>query len=251
MEEENQNPILVAAIKALQDRVKELESANGEFRREISLLRLKLNSDSLYQEENNENNLIEADNTVLMLSSAAETLKELRQIKRENRELAEEANKLEAQLGKILRENNELSNKNSYISERLQKCKELQSEYESYILQIVAPRQTQQNVKLDVVFVNSAITSITHSMPAKMQMLIKKLRSFPPDFNIQRIETKRKIISALIEAREMIDDLNYDIEELLQTNATPGARKRIQPQIESKQNYVAVLIQESNRFNII
>ncbi|OHS99628.1 hypothetical protein TRFO_33861 [Tritrichomonas foetus] len=248
--EEEKNPILASAIKALQERVHELESANGAYRREIALLRLKLNDNILRQEENHGNNMYDVDNTVQMLSSASETLKELRQIKRENRFLVEESSKLEKQLGKLLRENNEIAAQNSIISNKLKKCQELQSSYETFILQILTPSQIQRNVKLDIIFVNSAMTKITHSMPAKMQMLIKKLRSLPPDFNAQRIETKRKIIQTLLETRDLIDELNYEIEELKQTSLTEGALKRSRPQIETKQNYVAVLIQESNRFNI-
>ena len=170
--ENNENPILAAAMRALQDRISELESANDAFRREITLGRLKLNDNMIKSSEKEGHNLNNATNAVQMVSSTAETLRELRQIKRENRQLSEEAEELEEELGALLRENNVLSLRNKKMNDQISDFQELQSEYESFILQILSPQPVKRNVKLDVVFVKNASTKLTHSMPAKLQMQI-------------------------------------------------------------------------------
>ena len=248
--ENNENPILAAAMRALQDRISELESANDAFRREITLGRLKLNDNMIKSSEKEGHNLNNATNAVQMVSSTAETLRELRQIKRENRQLSEEAEELEEELGALLRENNVLSLRNKKMNDQISDFQELQSEYESFILQILSPQPVKRNVKLDVVFVKNASTKLTHSMPAKLQMQINKLRSFPSDFSSQRIETKKNIIQALSETREMIDELNYEIDEIEMNCKTDIALKRAQKTLQAKYNYVAALAQEANRFKI-
>lgn len=245
-----ENPILAAAMKALQDRINELESANDAFRREITLGRLKLSDNMLKNNENEEYNLNNATNAVQMVSSTAETLRELRQIKRENRLLNEEASELEEELGELLRENNVLSLRNKKMNSQIMDYQELQSEYESYILHILSPQPVKRNVKLDIIFVKNASTKLTHSMPAKLQMQINKLRALPTDFSSQRIETKKNIIQTLSETREMIDELNYEIDEIEMNCKTDAAMKRAQKTLQAKYNYVAVLTQETNRFKI-
>lgn len=250
MHQGEENPILTAAMRALQERINELESANNAFRREITLSRMKLNDNMTKSNEKEGYNLNNATNTVQMVSSTAETLRELRQIKHENRLLSEEANELEEELGELLRENNVLSLRNKKMNSQIADFQELQSEYESYILNILSPQPVKRNVKLDVIFVKNASTKLTHSMPAKLQMQINKLRMLPTDFSSQRIETKKNIIQALAETREMIDELNYEIDEIGMSCKTEAALKRVQKTLQTKYNYVAVLIQETNRFKI-
>lgn len=250
LNDSKENPILSAAMKALQDRIHELESANDAFRREITLSRLKLNDKTYQNIENEGNTLSNVNNTVQMVSSTAETLRELRQIKRENRLLHEEAEQLEEELGSLLRENNVLSLRNKKMNDQILDGQELQSEYESFILHILSPPPIKKNVKLDVVFVKNASTKKTHSMPAKLQMQINKLRSLPSDFSFQRIETKKDIIQALLETKEMIDELNYEIDDIEINCKTDAALKRAQKNLQAKYNYVAALTQEANRFKI-
>ena len=97
-ESDEENPILVEAMAALQKRVHDLEEANGSFRRESALLRLQLNSMTHDQTNKEEKMLYEADDTLMMLESASEALKDLRQLKRENRVLK---NAKEDKAGKI------------------------------------------------------------------------------------------------------------------------------------------------------
>lgn len=246
----HENAILAGAMNALQERVKELESCNGAFRREISLLRLRLNESFFQSAESEENNLADAENMVQMLSSTTETLHELRQIKKENRLLQEEAAQIETELGTILKENTVLSVKNKKMEKQISDFRELQSEYEAFILQILSPQPVKKNVKLDVTFLKTIGTKTTYSIPAKIQTQLSKLRSLPIDFANQRIETKKEIIQALMDTKSIIDDLNYEIYEIQSTAKADVSLKRDEKRIQKKLNYIAVLTQETNRFKI-
>ena len=249
--EEDENPILADAIAALQARVRELEDANGAYRREITLLRLRLSETTRSQTSTEEHMLFQADNTAQMLESASEALKDLRQLRRENRMLKDAKQDIEKELGKLLRENSELKAKAAVMSQKTRELTDLEHEYESMILDVLTPAPPGKDVKLNIQFMHSSVAKETHSLPAKLQMLLNQLHRFPTDFSGQRIGMKKQIIEALEDGKEMIDTLNFEIEQLKGNMKGPNRQKRLKPEIDTKMNHIAVLQHTMNRFRMM
>lgn len=251
MNEDGESKVLADAIAALQSRVKELEEANGAFRRESALLRLKLNGNMLNSSENEANLLAKADDTAQQLASTAETLRTLRIIKKENRNLEREYEEMEQTLGKYLRENTEFSQRMSKLEHKIRDAQELQYEYDKMMLEMFTPETDNlKNVKLNVTFISSAISKETFSMPANLQILLQELRTLPPNFSTQKQSVKVKIIDALNKAKERIEMLNFELENLKKENKGKTAQKRCKPIIESKLNCIAALSNAMKRFQI-
>jgi chromosome segregation ATPase len=243
------NAILSDAIASLQKRVQQLEQDNGSYRREISLLRLKINSATQIQTDNESTLLETADNTIQMLSSATETLKELRRIKHENRILIDEQRLLERKLGTILRKNSDIKTRISLLRTKIAESLTLQHEYDSLVLEVLTPSPLpQRDTKLSITFLHSSVTKETFSFPAKIQMLLQELQSLPSDFGGQRMDVKRRIIDVLAAAKETVDRLRDDI-EILQSEAIGTiAQRRIRPIVEQKLNYIDFITQTMGRF---
>lgn len=254
MEIEEENPILVEAMAALQKRIHDLEEANGLFRRESALLRLQLNSMTHEQTDTEEKMLYEADDTLMMLESASEALKDLRRLKRENRLLRSAKDDLNQQLGKVLRQNSEIKAKVTAIKAKTSELESLQKEYDAMIIDVLTPKidiQPSKCVKLDIDFMHNLGARQTHSMPAKLQTLLQELKTLPSDFSAQRIGTKQQIVAALSTGKSMIESMLFEIEQMRMEGSTPNAQKRLQPKIETKMNHIAVLNKTMERFRTV
>lgn len=249
-----ENPILVEAMAALQKRVHDLEEANGAFRRESALLRLQLNSMTHDQTNTEEKMLYEADDTLMMLESASEALKDLRQLKRENRILKSAKEELNKRLGKVLRQNSEIKAKVAALKAKASEIETLQKEYDAMLIGVLTPKvdsQTTRRVKLDIDFMHNSGAKQTHSLPAKLQTLLQELKTLPSEFSAQRIGTKQQIVTALSTGKNMIETMLFEIEQLKMEGTTPIAQRRVQPKIEMKMNHIAVLKKTMERFRTI
>ena len=249
--QEDENTVLADAIAALQARVNELEEANGAYRRESTILRMRLNEITMSQTSAEEHMLMQADNTAQMLESASEALKDLRQLKRENRMLKNAKQDIDKELGKLLRENSELKAKVSVMNQKTKELTEIEHEYESMILEVLTPTPPSKDVKLDIQFMHSSVTKDTHSLPAKLQILLSQLQKFPTDFSGQRIQTKKQIVEALESGKEMIEALNFEIEQMKTNMTGVNRQKRLKPMIDTKMNHIAALQHAMNRFRIM
>jgi chromosome segregation ATPase len=131
--------ILTDAIGSLQSRIDELEKDNAAYRRESVLLRLKLNAATESQSGTEARLHFASDDTLQMLTSASEALKDLRQLKRENRLIVEEQSRIEAELGKVLKENADLKKKMNNLRLRIDKSQETRIVYDRLILDMLIP----------------------------------------------------------------------------------------------------------------
>jgi chromosome segregation ATPase len=181
--------ILSHAIASLQDRVRDLEADNGAYRREIALLRLKINSATQTQTGSESHLHGTADDTVHMLASATETLTELRNVKHENRRLVQDRQSLDRTLGKLLRTNADLKLRISAIRDKISACTDTQLAYDSLILDVLTPtRFPKRDVRASITYLHSSTTKATFSFPAKIQMLLQDLQTLPADFSAQRVD---------------------------------------------------------------
>jgi FtsZ-binding cell division protein ZapB len=242
--------VLSDAIAALQQRIAELEEDNSAYRREVTILRLKLNSTTKTQTSSESELIFAAGDTIQMLTSATETLKELRQLKQANRQLAVQGASMQRSLGRLLRENADLKTQIAVTRDKFQDSRALQCEYDALFLKILTPRQVRSRDKLNIDFIHSSATSDTHSLPAKIQMLLQDLQALPKEFSGQRIDVKRRIIDALGSAKEMVDYLEEEISVLELEPVGSMSQHRTRPIIEKKQNHIAVIIQMMNRFQL-
>jgi regulator of replication initiation timing len=242
--------ILSDAMAGLQQRIAELEEDNSAYRREISVLRLKLNSTTKTQTSSESELIFAAGGTIQMLASATETLKELRHVKQANRQLAAQCASMERSLGKLLRENADLKTKISVTRDKLQDSRGLQYEYDALFLEFLIPRQIRSPDKLHIAFAHSSVTRDTHSLPRKIQMLLQDLQALPIDFSKQRMDVKRRIIDVLGSAKEMVDYLEEEIAVIELESVGSTSQRRTRPVIERKQNHIAVIIQMMNRLQL-
>jgi chromosome segregation ATPase len=242
--------ILSHAIASLQERVRDLEADNGAYRREIALLRLKINSTTQTQTGAESHLLGTADDTIHMLASATETLTELRNVKHENRRLVQERQRLDVILGKLLRRNTDLKLRISALCDKATMSMDTQREYDSLILDILTPsRFPKRDSKPYITYMHSSTTKETFSFPAKIQMLLQELQTLPADFSGQRIDVKRRIIATLANAREMIDGLREEIELMKLEAVGTVAQRRIGPAVEQRLNYIDCITRMMGRFH--
>jgi hypothetical protein len=185
-----------------------------------------------------------------MLSSATETLTELRQIKQENRMLENEQRTLQRRLGKVLRQNADFKVKLSILRAKIAECEKIQREYDSFTLEVLTPtRLPQREAKLNIGFLHSSVTKETFLFPAKIQMLLQELQALPVEFSMQRLDVKRRTVEALSAAKQAVDGLRDEV-EVMQTEAVgKAAQRRIRPMVEQKMNYIDVVTQMMGRFH--
>jgi hypothetical protein len=107
------------------------------------------------------------------------------------------------------------------------------------------PRNTRPH--FGVAFVTTLGKEI-HSMPAKIQMLLKTLKNLPSDFSDQRTAMKMEIIDALTKRNEMIDTIYDELDVLKADSIRRTVQKYAEPVIEKKLSEIAVIREAMSRF---
>jgi hypothetical protein len=109
--------------------------------------------------------------------------------------------------------------------------------------------KADKNSRLNIAFIAST-TKKTYSLPAKLQLLLSKLKNLPCEFGGQSIGVKTQIMGTVSEAREVIRFMQDEIEMLKSDALGVMARKRAKPIIRAKKNHIAVLCQTLGRFHV-
>ena len=236
---------IIETMKILQKHASDLESANRQFRREISVYRRKINSLQDENQNNDVNIYDQVTKTNQMIAAATETLRDIRILKRENHSLASEIKSAEKELNDLLADNLNLSKEINITSLHLDQDKKIVEHYNSFLLQILLPQHSKQG-KITVKF-NSAVKTtniLNHS--SKMQTLLQELKQLPNSFNSQPLNIKESMIKTLCSAKETINTLQFEMGLLKQKRII---NQYTASQINEKEQYISVIAQAMNRIS--
>lgn len=240
----------VEAMAALQDRIRELESENGELRKKSVQMRTRLENCENEMAEREEFLSKEADKAQRMLESASETLIELRRIRIENRKLEAQLHQMAGVLqGKMNRE----ERGRRKLEDSLDGAKHtelLESELEDLFSLLLSPPDFEFEERLNVNFAPTIASITTYSVPITTQTTIRKLQNLPKPFSSQRIEMKKDIIATMISGRMTCCKLIEEIHKLELEKLTPGARRRAQGSIDAKMAQLYLLTQAMSKFSM-
>jgi chromosome segregation ATPase len=239
----------VHAMGALQDKVKELESENGELRHQVAELRALAEERDSQNAQRDRELTHEAENTQKMLESASETLIELRRIRLENRGLEDELRKLRTRLEAKRQSRSKEREMIEFSMSELKHTESLEVELEDLFALLLSPPEFQFDRRMNVVF-NQTIASVTtHSLHATLQTVLNYIQQMRTPFRSQKLAVKREIVQAMVQAKGICCKLIGEIDRLETSKLGIGARKRVQGDIASKTADLYLLSQAMSRFS--
>jgi hypothetical protein len=238
----------VDAMKALQDRIRDLEKYNSKVRKECAQMRALVENDEQTLNDREASLVSAADKAQKMLDGASQTLVELRRVRRENRELEKRA----AELTDLVEAKRQLEaaehQKVAKVSGRRENAERLISEYEALFCELLSPPNFALTGHATVPFNHTTISVTTHSLPATLQTCVQMLQTLPVPFRDQRLEKKREIIALLLNARTIAYKMAEEIHGLELQLGEVGSQRRIQAEIDVKSAHLALVSQAMQRF---
>ena len=246
MEDSSEIQSAVSAMQALQERIDQIEKENSVLRHDIAVLRLDQNATNTesYNEETelNEN----ADALAVKLSTAADLLTDLRQIRRQKAEMQEINKEIEVELGKELRKGIILKNKMKLLESKLNDVLASEDEFDSILLNYILPPPIKCAPKLDLKFnlINESTEPKTKS--GKLQSLLKEVQMLPATTRGEKLESKKKIFATLKKVKDRISQLELE-KKTIEESSQPKAYKEAKAQ--SKLLQIQALQAATNRFH--
>ena len=246
MEDPNEIQSAVSAMQALQERIDQMEKENSILRHDIAILRLDQNATNTesYNEETqlNEN----ADALAIKLSTAADLLTDLRQIRRQKAEMQEINKEIEIELGNELRKGIILDNKMKLLSAKLNDVLASEDEFDSILLNYILPPPIKCAPKLDLKFnlINESTEPKTKS--GKFQSLLKEVQMLPATTRGEKLESKKKIFATLKNVKDRISQLEQE-KKAIEESSQPKSYK--EAKVQSKLLQIQALQAATNRFH--
>jgi cell division septum initiation protein DivIVA len=238
----------VDAMKALQDRIRELEKNNSKVRKECAQMRSLVEQDEQTLGDREASLIAAADKAQKMLDGASETLVELRRVRRENRDLQQRAADLKKQLEERIAMETTSRTKLLKISNRRENAERLIAEYEALFCELLSPPNFALTGHGNVPFNHTTISVTTHSLPATLQTCVQMLQTLPVPFRDQKLEKKREIIAILLNARNIAYKMAEEIHRLELQLCESGSQRRIQAEIDVKSSHLGLVTQAMQRF---
>ncbi|KAI5491207.1 nuclear distribution protein NUDE family, partial [Trichomonas vaginalis G3] len=199
----------VNAMRALQDRINELQNENEILKHDITILRLNLSA------QNSSNMAVDAQlnskaqTLASELNAVSQSLITLRQLRRDKNDLKELNTKIQAELGQQLRKNILMRNKIKILKSKLDEILGSEDELDAILLQYVLPEPSKSNSHLDIRFNLNMKTKSPNSESAKLQVLLKQVQSLPATPHGESVNFKNEIFSTLYKVKSKIDQLKY------------------------------------------
>jgi hypothetical protein len=238
----------VDAMKALQDRIRELEKSNARVRKECAQMRSLVEADTSTLGDREASLIAAADKAQKMLDGASETLVELRRIRRENRELQRRANELKQQVEERQIQEEAAHEKLEKMAGRRENAERLITEYEELFCELLSPPNFALTGHTTVPFNHTTISVTTHSLPATLQTCVQMLQTLPVPFRDQKLDRKRDIITLLLNARNISYKMAEEIHRLELQLSESGNPRRIQAEIDVKSSHLQLVTQAMLRF---
>ena len=247
MDGEEEIQSAVDAMKALQDKINQLELENAQLKHDVTILRLQhsANNSSFSDSENKINE--DAENLAKQLSGATEVLTALRQARREKSELQDLNKKVELELGQQLRTNIMLKGKLKMTEDKLNEILASEDEFDAILLDYLLPPPINSSPKLDLQFSLKNSTSEPSSKTGKFQKLLKTVQSLPATTKGEKLESKKQIFNTLKEVKDNIEKLENEI-RLIERGKQPKSFK--EAKIQSKTIQKQALQASTNRFHV-
>lgn len=236
----------IAAIAALQDRIKILEDEHSVLTQEYEVLARKKNLfDQKFQAR------VQAiqdatEKAQTILTTTHKTLTQLQEARNENKRLNHQIEEIEKVLALQIKKNKKLSSQNKMDSATYQMIKQRLEEYEILIGEILAPPPQSNAIFTDNTLAGDADSAL---LPEPLNELLKTLQMLPKNFRRQNIETKRAIILSLSAAKSTTSDLNAKIKVLEKEKFLSSTPNRYNNEIKKQNARIIILSNEMNKFN--
>ena len=237
----------VDAMKALQEKIEQLERENAQLKHDVTILRLQHSANNSIFSESEMKLNDEAEKLANQLSGATEVLTNLRQIRREKSELQEVNKQIELDLGTQLRNNIMLKNKLKLIESKMDETLQSEDEFDAILLDYLLPPPIKTVPKLDIQFNLNNSTKEPTSKSGKFQKLLKTVQSLPATTKGEKLESKKHIFTTLRSVKEEIERIDYEILTIERSNQPKQYKDA---KIQSKTIQKQALQGSTNRFHV-
>ena len=238
----------IAAIAALQKRVKELEDENILLEQEHESLQKALNTrDTAYTIRENALNEATAK-AKLMLSGATAALIQIREARTENRRLKMQIDETEELIGKQKQKCTTLTKSSRKISMSLSQLLEKLAEYESLLSDLLTPPPQSSPLTAEEVVLLSSTQNDPDLLPPPLSDILRRLQNLPKDFCRQTIQTKRLIIQALCDAKAATTEIKAKITHLEKQKFSSSTPMKFEAAIHKLATHLLIISNEMKRF---
>jgi FtsZ-binding cell division protein ZapB len=241
----------VDAMAALQLAIKDMESGNNALRKEATSLRELVKDRESINAQRQQLVSREADKAQKMLESASETLIELRRVRLENRRLQDEYRDLHHKLQLRRDAESHKQQMTENVLSDLRHKELLESEIETLFALLLSPPEFSFDGRPNVAFNQMIASATSHSMPVTLQAVLHYLQGIPSPFRAQNLNTKREIVRAMAQARDICCKLVEELHHLETSRLAVAAKKRVQADIDSKLAQLYLLSQAMTRFSFV
>ena len=238
----------IGAIAALQKRVRDLEDEAAVLQDEHTSLMAKMNErDEAYTIRENALNQA-TEKAKQMLSTASTALIEIREARSErdrlNQQIAETERLIQAQDEKI---------KAKRVTYKRVKCDaalllQRLAEYELLLGDIFAPKLQSFNLSAEEIALISSSETDPSILPAPLSDILRNLQRVPKAFTKQRIETKREIVRALLDARSVLTDLNMKMKSLEKQKFSSSTPRKFEVEMKKIALHMRIIGNELQKF---
>ncbi|OHT00975.1 hypothetical protein TRFO_32137 [Tritrichomonas foetus] len=241
----------IAAIAALQKRVKELEDENTLLEQEHESLMNTLNSrDTAYTIRENALNEATAK-AKLMLSGASAALIQIREARTENRRLKQQIDETEQLIDKQKTKCRTYTRSSKKISLSLSQLLEKLAEYESLLSDLLTPPPQTTTLTPEEIILISSSENDPDLLPPPLSDILRTMQNLPKDFCRQNIETKRSIVQALIAAKAATSDIKAKISHLEKQKFSSSTPVKFESSIHKLATHLLILSNEMKRFRFV
>ncbi|KAK8866644.1 hypothetical protein M9Y10_009610 [Tritrichomonas musculus] len=238
----------IAAIAALQKRVKELEDENALLQQEHDSLTKTINSrDTAYTIRENALNEATAK-AKQMLSGASAALIQIREARSENRRLKSQIEQTEQLIEKQKQKSRTYNLSTKKISISLSQLLEKLSEYESLLSELLTPPPQTTTLSPEEIVLITSSQNDPDLLPEPYANILRTMQSLPKDFCKQNIVTKRRIVQVLCQAKSATTSIKAKISHLEKQKFSSSVPVKYDSSIHKLSTHLLILSNEMKRF---
>lgn len=241
----------IAAIAALQKRVKELEDENAVLEQEHESLSNTLNSrDEAYTIRENALNEATAK-AKQMLSGASAALIQIREARAENKRLKSQIEQTEQLLQKQKQKSKTYTSSSRKLSNSLSALMEKLAEYESLLGDLLTPPPQTTSLTPEEIVLISSSENDPEILPEPYSDILRTMQSLPKDFRKQNLETKREIIHTLCQAKSATTNIKAKISHIEKQKFSSSTPIKFDSMIHKLSTHLLILSNEMKRFRFV
>lgn len=240
----------IAAISALQQRIRDLESETAILDEECQILVQKVETrDSEYAMREKAFNEA-SERAKQMLSNSSTALIQIREARTEGERISQQISETRV----LLRDQNRKIADNNACRKRskLDRAKIAQrlSEYELLLGDIARPTPGLSDLSPEDRVLIAASESDPMVLPPPFSKVLAELQRMPKAFRRQGIDNKRQIIRALFGAEASINDLSAKIKNLEKQKFASSTPRAFEGKIKREMAHRLILQNETNKFEL-